>query len=541
MMARRALVVSILLVVASFGLRCGSSTTTTTTAQIGSVFTLIGDTPVCDVLAARFNITQLSLKFSGSSAGVALLSPLSTLIPIDLAGLQGSSTVLNNGRAQTGSYDRLILGVDVASMYVYDPSASPPIRSLTETLATPSPLTYTISPPLVVPANHAAVVSLDFDLQHSVEVNSQGQITGAINPLATATAPTVSTTGAFGEIDGTEGFVESIQNTAFIAGGVNYLGALTVQLLPSNVSGAGGTALAAELTPNSALCGPTTFSNQACCASGVTGNPACSVPQTPLNGVLTGSYAAVDGFIDNNAEFEATSVSLGPQEVVANQQVAFIGPILSVAKDISGNITGFNMFLRQIQPPVTVVPLDALTSVTISSGTLYNTMPPPIYTTSSASNPQGANFAALPFGSDQIAVGEDVVVHGVYTVPPVATPPAAARPVSMVANEVDLKLQTHLGNFVSLVSAQSDNRTGAFTLQPCAMLDQQDSTALPIYVFTSSQTVFRNLPGLSSLQTQPTLVVRGLLFYEPQGAVINGVTVPAGKMVMLAKQITQTT
>jgi hypothetical protein len=256
---------------------------------------------------------------------------------------------------------------------------------------------------------------------------------------------------------------------------------------------------------------------------------------------LTGSYAAIDGFVNKNGYFETNSISLGPQEVVANQQVAFIGPVLSIAKDSSGNITGFDMFLRETQPPVTVVPLDALTAVAISSGTLYTTLPPPLYATSSASNPQGANFAALPFGPEQIAVGEDVVVHGVYTVPPAATPPAKALPVSMVANEVDLKLQTHLGNFVSLVSAQSDNRTGAFTLEPCAMLDQQTPAALPIYVITNAQTIFNNVAGLSALQPQPQLVVKGLLFYEPQGGIISGITVPAGKMVMLAKEITQTT
>ena len=539
-MARRVLAVLILLVIASFSLRCGSSTTSTTPEK-GTVFALIGDTPVCDVLAARLNVTQLILYYSGSGGGVELLSSLSTLIPIDLAKLQGFSTVLHSGSTNAASYGRIALGVDVSSMYVYNPSADPPITTLTETLTTPPPLTYNISPPLVVNPNGVAVVSLDFDLQHSVQVNSQGQITGAINPLATATAPAVSTTGSFGNIDGTEGFVQSVQNTAFISGGVQYLGGVTMQLLPSNVSGAGGPALAVQLTPSSFLCGPTIFSNQACCLSGVTGNSACSVPQIPLNAVLTGSYAAVDGFVDKNGYFESNSVSLGPQAVVANQQVAFVGPVLSVTKDSSGNITGFDMFLREQQPPVSVVPLDALTAVTISSGTLYNTLPPPLYATSSASNPQGANFAALPFGPDQIAAGEDVVVHGVYTVPPAATPPAAPLPASMVANEIDLKLQTHLGNFVSLVSAQSDNRTGAFTLQPCAMLDQQNPAALPIYVITNSQTIFSNVAGLSALQPQPKLMVKGLLFYEPQGGVINGITVPAGKMVMLAKEITQTT
>lgn len=544
-MARRVLAVSILLLAGLFALYCGGlPNTTTPAAKTGTVYSLLGDSPVCDVLGARFNITELILYYAGSGAGNTLLSQVSTLIPIDLAGLRDSSTVLTDSTTTPGSYGRISLGFDVASMYVYTPSQDPPITALSENLTTPSPEIYNINPPLTVPAGGVGVVSLDFDLTHAVQVNSQGQITGVINPLATATAsttPTSSTPNGFGEIDGTYGFIESLQNTASVLGGISYIGGAVLQLLPSDVAGSGGTALTVELTGNSLLCGPSTFSNQACCQSGVTSgaNPACSVPPLPLNGVPTGSYAAVDGFVDSNGYFEANTLTVGPQEIVADQQVAFIGPVLSIIKDTSGNVTGFNIFLREIEPAITGVSLDALTTVTLASGTFYNTIPPPIYKVDSPSSALGPNFAALPFGPDQIAVGEDVVVHGIYTVPPATTPPAAPPPVKMVANEVDLNLQAHGGNFVSLLAAQSDNRTGGFAFQPCATLDQQNLAALPIYVFTSPQTEFVNVAGLTSLQPQPNLLVKGLLFYEPQSVAISGVTVPAGKMVMLAKRVTQ--
>ena len=544
-MARRVLAVCILLLAGLFALYCGGlPNTNAPVAKTGTVYTLIGDSPVCDVLAARLNLTELILYYAGSGAGTTLLNQVSTLIPIDLAGLRDSSTVLNDTAIKSGSYGRISLGVDVASMYVYDPSANPPISVLTENLTTPSPEIYNITPPLTVPGGGVAVVSLDFDLSHAVQVNSQGQITGVLDPVATATAPatpTASTPNGFGEVDGTHGFVESLQNTASTVGGINYIGGAVVQLLPSDVAGSGGTALTVELTGKSVLCGPTTFSNQACCQSGISSsaNPACSVPAASLNGVMTGSYATVDGFVDSNGYFQVNTLAVGPQEIVEDQQVAFIGPVLSVIKDTSGNVTGFNMFLREIEPAITGVSLDALTTVTLASGTFYNTVPPPIYTAQFPTVAQGPNFAALPFGPDQIAVGQDVVVHGVYTVPPPATPPAISPPVNMVANEVDVNLQAHGGNFVSLLASQADNHTGGFAFQPCATLDQQNLAALPIYVFTSPRTAFVNVAGLTSLQPQPNLVVKGLLFYEPQSVIINGVTVPAGKMVMLAKTVTQ--
>jgi hypothetical protein len=61
-------------------------------------------------------------------------------------------------------------------------------------------------------------------------------------------------------------------------------------------------------------------------------------------------------------------------------------------------------------------------------------------------------------------------------------------------------------------------------------------------VLTSNQTAFVNLSNLSSLGgpgTQPILIVKGLPFFEAQAQTINGVSVPAGTLVILAKQVHQ--
>jgi hypothetical protein len=64
----------------------------------------------------------------------------------------------------------------------------------------------------------------------------------------------------------------------------------------------------------------------------------------------------------------------------------------------------------------------------------------------------------------------------------------------------------------------------------------------PAMVLTNDQTVFVNLTGLSSLTGQsgkPTLLVKGLPFFEGQAQTIYGVPVPAGTLVILAKQVHQ--
>jgi hypothetical protein len=108
----------------------------------------------------------------------------------------------------------------------------------------------------------------------------------------------------------------------------------------------------------------------------------------------------------------------------------------------------------------------------------------------------------------------------------------------VAAAKVYDKLQSILGSFNTLVQAANDDKTGAFVFIPCSTLFQGVSTM----VLTSNQTTFVNASGLSSLSghgTSPNLTVKGLPFFEQQAQTINGVTVPAGTLVILAKQVHQ--
>jgi hypothetical protein len=147
----------------------------------------------------------------------------------------------------------------------------------------------------------------------------------------------------------------------------------------------------------------------------------------------------------------------------------------------------------------------------------------------------GPNFANLSFGPRNLAVGQELVVHGTYTAPPpatggVGTPPT---PVTITPSAIFLRLQSFQGNMGSMIQLGSDNLTGAFILNPCCTLLQ----GTPIYVLTNNQTTFLNVTGLGGLTPQASLLVKGMPYYEPQASVINGVTIPAGTMVLQAKQV----
>ena len=125
---------------------------------------------------------------------------------------------------------------------------------------------------------------------------------------------------------------------------------------------------------------------------------------------------------------------------------------------------------------------------------------------------------------------------------------AGASSYTMAANKIILKLQTHQGSLVSLLQAGSDDKTGAFEFACC----NDAFSGEPLLVFTNgpngkaqsgqtvfAQTQFVNVGGLNALTANATLLIKGILFYENEATTINGIQVPAGTFVMLAKEVHQ--
>ena len=547
-MGRRwAAIAGLLLIVASLGWRCSTSTTVKSTVTGGTVFTFISDTPICDVLAVRMNVLGLSLGIANTVVAHTLLSSLNTVIGLDWAALRTSTTMLAlSTNVPVNIYNTLTINLEGQSTYVYDVSKNPPINSIAESFTTGSKESiFDITPSLSVIKGSVNAISLEFDLEDALEQDSEGNLTGSVTPTATVTPLTLSPTGGFGDLDGLTGFIQSVKTTGFQTSSTTFTGGVQLQLLAGTVTG--GPSATIDFTSNTAICGPRTFSNEPCCPATEIANAVCNnLSPAPLNTILTNSYAWVDGFVDSNGNLNANIIDIGPQANPSSTPIGpgtpantatFVGPVLSLTKDSAGNVTGFVMFLRDFQPPVAGLDLDSAFMVTLSPQTIYASSPPPIYTAASAMTPQGPNFAALPFGVPQLAVGEDVVVTGVYKTAPTGSTNLLT---TVTAAEIDVRLQTQEGNLVALLASEPDNRTGAFTLYPCSSLMQlNNASAIPIYVFTSPATTFVNTGGLTGLLQQPRTLVKGLLFYEPASVTINGVATPPGTLVMLAKQVTQ--
>ncbi len=496
-----------------------TSTSTTTTAT-GSLTTLVTDAPgFCDVVSFPFNITDLALVGPGGAGTVPINSGSISqpIIHINLGCLRDFTTPLNMSSAKPGTYNLAYLTLAEPQVFMFDPTILPPNPPINIPNLTLSPLKnikVPVNPPLVINKSQASVIQIDFDMLHMIQSITTNPATGKLVVTAIPEISITPITAAgsqgqgFGELDDLVGFVRSV--TIPPPGNLGlYDGSFTLQLLSASITSPPLATI--NLNSSSQLYG---FSE--------------------LNQLVTDSFMEVDAYIDVDGNFVATYVeneyteSVPPLGSTAPPTLAVIGPVTSLTRDGRGNVTNFNLWARQVEPnDASVIEPDTVVTVNLSSSTTYQ------YSSRSS------NFANLPFGPGNFSVGQEVIVHGLVTLPRASSGSGApSLPTTVTAFKVYDKLQSIQGGFSALLQVAGDDKTGAFTFSPCPVMFQ----GTPAMVLTTNQTTFVNLGGLSSLSRQtglPTLVVKGLPFFEQQAQTIYGVPVPAGTLVILAKQVHQ--
>jgi hypothetical protein len=492
----------------------GNNTSSSRVLGKGALYTFIGDTPASDVLSLRTTVTGLTLKEQGTTNKVTVFPSSSTttsLVKMNFASLRDFATVLTLAGVPDVTYDEVTITFSGAQIVVYDPANDPPIRVVTVEMSTSAPV-IPIQPALTIVKDKVAALRLDFDMLRSIKVDAHGQVSGKLTPILKA-SPVVLTEGqGYGEFDDLVGFVRTVM--AYPISQV-FTGAFTVQ----TISGT-GPALTVNLTSATQL--------YDVYQEGV---PA-------LNKVETGRLVEVDAMVDENGNLVAKTVEFEDRAVVADSKLAFLGYVIAVTKDNNGNVTQFSLFVREEEPDASSqVPLDSVVVVNVAPLCAIPppappTPPTPPSCTTFLFSSRPTNFAGLPFDARAVAPGQELIVHGKYT-------RTTDQPTTVDANMIYLKLQTVQGNLGSLVQVGSDDKTGAFWLTPSSSLLR----GAPILVFTTNtaefQTAFVNVFGLAGLTPQAILLVRGLPFYQTQAGTINGVAVPAGTLVITARQIHQ--
>ncbi len=483
----------------SFG--CGSVISTTAPTQdTGGLVILMGDTPLCDVLSFRSTLTGFKLQSEASGAiGNPFKGIVQPFIKVEFGSLRDMTSVLRVAPVTVGTYNQVHVFLGGVTFAYYDPTKNPPVSIVTPRFSDTSPI-LNLQTPITITKGSISALRLDFDVRRSISEDAQGQLTGNTSPALAVTQITPNSATGFGRLQDLKGYILSVTSGSTLS---EFLGTINVQL---HSGSSAVPQVSVNITPDTHF-----FTADSTDNVGVVATPQF------IGTILGGSYVEVDGYVDTKGNLIANTIQIEDQEDVNTRHQALIGTITAITKDMVGHATQFNLFVSEEQPEAAInVPLDSIVQVNLTSTTKY----------SYSSRPD--NFASLPFDATAMAVGQHVIVHG-----PSTAGSGVGNPTTIQADSVYLNLQSHEGNFASIVSNGPDDRTGAFWLQTCATLFQGS----PMLVLTNSDTAFVNVTGLSGLNSQPTLIVKGLLFYELQGGTVNGVTVPPGTLVMLADEV----
>ncbi len=449
----------------------------------GSVALFGGDSPICDVVSFKVTITGATLTPQGGGVPVTVITSANP-VTVDFAALMDFSTLLSLTKVPVGTYTKITLTLSSPQLTVLQFTGGKLTPTTIATTLTSSTVTVDIDPPLVVTTSGSAGLNLDFNLRKSVQTDSNGQVTGQVNPVFRAGATGKSGEEGVGDIDELEGVVQSVSTTS---SNPSFVGSFVVQSQGKNFT--------VQVTSKTEF-------------EGILG----------LTGLTTGTFVEVRAFVDSNNNIVAKEVEVEEKE--EQEKAAFVGLITSVTRNSAGQVTQFSLFIRNEEPDESAcVQPHTLVSVSVGSTTAFGI------------GAKGANRAGLTFDSTALGQGQEVVVHGTCQT---GTPPSVA------AKSVFLRLQTILGNFSARLAAASDGKTGGFSFVPCGVVFQGSGL---IKVLTFSQTAFADVANLTALTATPELAVKGLLFYETHAVSVNGISVTgsatAAVPVIVALQVHQ--
>ena len=465
----------------------GSATLQSNMGGSASLAIFGGDAPECSVLSFQVDITGVTLTPEGGATPVTVISS-SSPVTVDFAALTGFNTVLNTSTVPAGTYTQANISLTNPQITILDTTVTPPVAKTITTMFASGLATATVSvnikPVLTIQANVAQGLILDFNLRKSIQTDTSGSITGAVDPAFRVHPSVVTTVKGLGEIDDLHGTVQSVSTSSTNS---NFIGSFMLQL-PS------GRTLLINTTSK------TEFEK-------VSG----------LSGLAAGMFVEIEAHVNMQGDIVAGEVEAEEQEDVSH--AVLVGTVTSVSPSL-GAASTFTMFVREEFPEVeSVVPLRSMVTVNVTSNTILRIAFPA----------QAVNEGGLTFNANTLTQAEHVAV----LVPISGTTPASL----FDAAGIVLRQHGYVGNLTGTPTiSASSSLTGKFTLTICSPSLQGE----PITVVTFPDTDFDNgLTDLTSLTSSQTLVVRGLLFYETGPLTLNGMTMAGPGWVLESGRITQ--
>ena len=279
----------------------------------GAVFVTGEDAPLPSVVA--FNITLNTVTLNNSSGSVQILTQPTT---VDFARLVGMRSLLGFNTVVPGTYTSATITMASPVISYLNIGTNPPtVNTLNGTL-TSSTVTVSFAHPMVVDQNGLAGLHMDFDLRQSLQTDTAGQITGAIDPHIFL--QTVRASDDDGQITDLNGGLASVN----IANG-----SFVMQRI-------GGFEVTVDVNA-----------------------------QTEFNGSWSLSSLATPAFVSVEGTIQADGSILASEVEVVSTSHAFVSGRILAVNPTTGPVQTVTMFVGEELPTISLIPADSVVTLEI--------------------------------------------------------------------------------------------------------------------------------------------------------------------------------
>ena len=298
---------------------CATTATTTSTPQAvtAPAFIIGTDAPLPSVTSFSVEIQSIN-AIATDGTSVPLLSGSPT---VDFARFNGLQTLLDMNDVPVGTYSSIVVTLGPATIgYLNVVAGTAPTIATEPAVLSTSTITTTLATPLVVATSGPVGLHLDFDLHKSIQVDSNGQITGNVTPTFNLNVVTPSSAGAY--IDEFDAAVVSVNPTAqsFV------------------VQGPHGRNFTVDVN------GQTEWSNN-----------------ESLSSLTTSSIVQLSGDLDRaDATIDADDVS------ILSQDGFYATGLMTYVNPSSGVASSFDLYVRGLLPSTTGLTLGQIAQVNLS-------------------------------------------------------------------------------------------------------------------------------------------------------------------------------
>jgi hypothetical protein len=193
-----------------FAAGCGTAVDSTiaTSSVSGPAFVIGTDAPMASVTSFSVQLMSVNaIDAKGNTTSLISGSPT-----VDFARFNGLQTLLDMSDVPADTYTSVQIVLGSATIgYLSQTSGAPPTIQMEAATLTPSTVNITLASPLVATQTSPVGLHMDLDLRKSIQVDSNGQVTGAVNPTFNVNAVLPSDSGAY--VDEFDAAVVSVNTT----------------------------------------------------------------------------------------------------------------------------------------------------------------------------------------------------------------------------------------------------------------------------------------------------------------------------------------